>query len=1139
MKSKILFSFFAVLLSFLGIAQNPGVTCAGAVSLNVNPTCATTNYSMNSTTYNSPTSLPGCGGQGYYEGWYKFTTPSFATTISINESAPNSHNVSIWASCAATTSLYCFNAPGGGTINQILSGLSLSTTYYIRIQRNNSSGNIAGTICLVNNTPAPTGPSNSCTGVPANLTVGTSCTPTSYTMSASTYDFTGIVPSCTPWTPGTPPGGINELDGWYSFVANNDTLQLSDLANYNRVVSVWTLCMNGTELFCSNAAANVPINITMTVLVPGDTYYVQIYQEPNSSNSTLSGSICIAQPPLGNYCSSPLPVPTVTTSCNTTNFTLSPPFNFSGVIPTCATGTSGAYVFDQWYSFVASNDTTIVDITASGNNTLAVWSACTSGQLACNTSSGANSLTLTGLTNGQTYYVQIISTSSTMTGTICVYNFAPGNTCATAIALSTVTTACNPTYYFFSSANNTFSGIGPGCSTSTGNYQYDGWYSFVATATTAIIDETGTGNRWITVWPDCTGTNAVGCSYTNNNSTSFTVNNLTIGGTYYIQIIRRSTSNSLNGTICVRNFNDEPCSAINLPVGTSCFPITGSTANASATTGVPSPNCSYNNYDDVWYNAVVPAGGALIVEGTPTNNTLGIALYSGLCGNLTYINCTTSSNTATLLPTGLTPGDTIFIRVWRSSSNSSITFDLCVREPNDNPCSAYNLTVGANCNPISGTTSFATPSGIPAPSPGCATYNNNDDVWYSAVVPPGSNGDLITEADLSENGGMAIYSGPCYNPTFISCTNSNNNLAMTTTGWSPGDTIFIRLWRTNNNSTMTFDICVYATDCSANTTNDYCEGAATLTSSPGFFGSATAALYTYDNPDNVESVFCGTIQNNSWYKFVASSTTATFPITSVSGCDDGIQAQVYSFNTSTGCCLDPVAKSNCYNPGNSNTLGTITATGLTVGQTYYLMIDGWAGANCYFSISGWTATGVLPIKLIEFTGVADTRMNRLKWRTASEINSDVIVVQKSEDGINFTTIGSVKGAGNSTTGNTYSFDDYEVNHTLAYYRLKQIDFDGTFEYSKTISVVREGKVELYPNPTNGDITVKFADAIENDWTITFTDLYGRNVTSSVERINASSNQLVFATDALKKGYYFVKVLNGSGEQIFNNSFIKE
>ena len=87
----------------------------------------------------------------------------------------------------------------------------------------------------------------------------------------------------------------------------------------------------------------------------------------------------------------------------------------------------------------------------------------------------------------------------------------------------------------------------------------------------------------------------------------------------------------------------------------------------------------------------------------------------------------------------------------------------------------------------------------------------------------------------------------------------------------------------------------------------------------------------------------------------ALSTTETFTITDVSSCVNnwGVQMQVYDVTyDGSGCCSSFTSMSNCYNPGDL-TLGTVTATGLTIGNQYLLMVDGNAGDNCAFTISSY------------------------------------------------------------------------------------------------------------------------------------------------------------------------------------------
>ena len=95
---------------------------------------------------------------------------------------------------------------------------------------------------------------------------------------------------------------------------------------------------------------------------------------------------------------------------------------------------------------------------------------------------------------------------------------------------------------------------------------------------------------------------------------------------------------------------------------------------------------------------------------------------------------------------------------------------------------------------------------------------------------------------------------------------------------------------------------------------------------------------------------------------------------------------------------------------------------------------------------------VLPVELTTFTGVADGNVTHLSWTTASETNCDNFEIEHSPDGINFVNIGTEQCSGNSTTTITYSFDDENPFTGTTYYRLKQTDFDGSYEYSGIISV---------------------------------------------------------------------------------------
>jgi YD repeat-containing protein len=130
---------------------------------------------------------------------------------------------------------------------------------------------------------------------------------------------------------------------------------------------------------------------------------------------------------------------------------------------------------------------------------------------------------------------------------------------------------------------------------------------------------------------------------------------------------------------------------------------------------------------------------------------------------------------------------------------------------------------------------------------------------------------------------------------------------------------------------------------------------------------------------------------------------------------------------------------------------------------------------------------VLPVELLSFTGEKAENGNLLEWITASELNNKGFDVERSENGENFEKIGFVEGNGTTLEIQNYDYLDENVISELTYYRLKQIDFDGQFEYSNVVviyqSIKKETvKVSFYPNPTreNQITTLEFDNILSKD-----------------------------------------------------------
>lgn len=174
---------------------------------------------------------------------------------------------------------------------------------------------------------------------------------------------------------------------------------------------------------------------------------------------------------------------------------------------------------------------------------------------------------------------------------------------------------------------------------------------------------------------------------------------------------------------------------------------------------------------------------------------------------------------------------------------------------------------------------------------------------------------------------------------------------------------------------------------------------------------------------------------------------------------------------------------------------------------------------------------VLPVELVFLTAYGvDNEFIQVDWTTATEINNDGFEIQRSENGIDFTTIGWVEGMGNSTNINDYSFEDFEVNKDLVYYyRLKQIDFDGAFEFSNIVSASLRGdgqfSVKVYPNPNQrGDnLNIDIYSDINTDATLNIYDMLGKVVFLDKLNLSKGKNTYHLKNSIVASGQYFVAI----------------
>lgn len=173
--------------------------------------------------------------------------------------------------------------------------------------------------------------------------------------------------------------------------------------------------------------------------------------------------------------------------------------------------------------------------------------------------------------------------------------------------------------------------------------------------------------------------------------------------------------------------------------------------------------------------------------------------------------------------------------------------------------------------------------------------------------------------------------------------------------------------------------------------------------------------------------------------------------------------------------------------------------------------------------STWTvgnSDAPLPVTWQDFsTECLDNNAILVEWSTASEINSEVFILEKSSNGLVFEPISEIPASGNSSITNTYNIVDYQ-KHALTYYRIQQIDYDGEYSYSKIISAHCshiESEIILFPNPARDIITIS-APMIENT---RFFTIQGNDVTHTVICIQQDDDTIIYNVSSLPKGTYYI------------------
>lgn len=177
-----------------------------------------------------------------------------------------------------------------------------------------------------------------------------------------------------------------------------------------------------------------------------------------------------------------------------------------------------------------------------------------------------------------------------------------------------------------------------------------------------------------------------------------------------------------------------------------------------------------------------------------------------------------------------------------------------------------------------------------------------------------------------------------------------------------------------------------------------------------------------------------------------------------------------------------------------------------------------------------TCVSPLPIILSDFTVKKVNDKSIIKWTTLTEINNDYFIIERSTDGKRFEEINKTKGSGNSNQTINYQFVDYRPKEGINYYRLKQVDFDGTYSYSeiKVLNFENNSVIGIYYYENH--LYIKSKETLANT-SIEIYNLSGQLI-SSINIISGKNEEKIEIPNLLGNGVYFANVINTEFQKSF-------
>lgn len=397
---------------------------------------------------------------------------------------------------------------------------------------------------------------------------------------------------------------------------------------------------------------------------------------------------------------------------------------------------------------------------------------------------------------------------------------------------------------------------------------------------------------------------------------------------------------------------------------------------------------------------------------------------------------------------------------------------------------------------------------------------------------------------------IATYSGTPTVPFTITASASNSTRGLTCRFHSNNNTVAAG-WQ----ATISCNLLPGAAPSFTTSSQDCQQGGGTTVCSNSNFTANSSGSGTVSDLADPWNGCLSTEHQSSWYYFSPSAGgNVGFTIAPQNGTDD-YDFAVWGPFTSVQCpvnlSIPPLrcsysalgGNTGCGNGATDFSEGAsgdkwVATFNVLAGEVYVMVIDNYQSSNNPFTLS-WNLTSgaslncsVLPIELISFGGREQRDYNLLQWQTATEIDNDYFILDRSVNGERWDSIARIEGAGTTSQVRDYEYRDYDLYNGIAYYRLRQRDYNGTTTNSQIIYIVRTAQngdvTSVYPVPSTGAVALEYTTTFESDLVVDVLSADGKIVSSQQVTVIAGMNKISIDLSDNAQGVYTVRLRDQTG-----------